>query len=124
MDGTFYKQNYTKRRKTRQAYINSLVGILGGIIKYFTMLAATYTDQRLGNSGLKISKLILGWTTSESSKWEGSPWVLDEEESLKVIKASYNNGINTWVSSYEGEELIVDCSVHLGAGHGGHVLER
>lgn len=33
-----------------------------------------------------------------SSEWEGSPWVLDEEESLKVIKAAWDGGINTWVS--------------------------
>lgn len=33
-----------------------------------------------------------------SSKWEGSPWVLDEEESFKVIKAAWDGGINTWVS--------------------------
>lgn len=33
-----------------------------------------------------------------TSEWEGSPWVLDEEESLKVIKAAWDGGINTWVS--------------------------
>lgn len=31
-----------------------------------------------------------------SSKWEGSPWILDEEESCEVIKAAYDAGINTW----------------------------
>lgn len=36
--------------------------------------------------------------TFGSSTWEGSPWVLDEEESLQVIKAAYDHGINTWVS--------------------------
>ena len=35
--------------------------------------------------------------TFGTSKWEGSPWVLDEEESLKVIKTAYDHGINTWV---------------------------
>ncbi|KAI0012129.1 Aldo/keto reductase [Xylariaceae sp. FL0662B] len=51
---------------------------------------------RLGKSGLKISKVILGCMTFGSSKWEGSPWVLDEEESFKVIKCAYDNGINAW----------------------------
>ncbi|KAI1083113.1 Aldo/keto reductase [Whalleya microplaca] len=51
---------------------------------------------RLGKSGLKVSKVILGCMTFGSSKWEGSPWVLNEEESFKVIKCAYDNGINTW----------------------------
>ncbi|KAK7924758.1 Versiconal hemiacetal acetate reductase [Apiospora marii] len=51
---------------------------------------------RLGSSGLKVSKIILGCMTFGSSKWEGAPWVLDEEESLQVIKAAYDHGINTW----------------------------
>lgn len=37
-----------------------------------------------------------------SSQWEGSPWVLDEEESFKVIKAAYDSGINTWVRKPAG----------------------
>lgn len=55
-------------------------------------------QSRLGKSGLKISKVILGCMSYGSSAWEGSPWVLDEEDSLKVIKAAYDQGINTWVS--------------------------
>ncbi|KAK8048999.1 NADP-dependent oxidoreductase domain-containing protein [Apiospora phragmitis] len=51
---------------------------------------------RLGSSGLKVTKIILGCMTFGSSTWEGSPWVLDEEESLQVIKAAYDHGINTW----------------------------
>ncbi|KAI1345269.1 Aldo/keto reductase [Xylariaceae sp. FL0016] len=51
---------------------------------------------RLGKSGLKISKVILGCMTFGTSQWEGSPWVLDEEPSLEVIKAAYDLGINTW----------------------------
>jgi predicted oxidoreductase len=56
------------------------------------------TSVRLGKSGLKVSKIILGCMSFGTSKWEGSPWVLDEEESLKVIKAAWDSGINTWVS--------------------------
>ncbi|KAK8139821.1 Versiconal hemiacetal acetate reductase [Apiospora sp. TS-2023a] len=51
---------------------------------------------RLGSSGLKVSKIILGCMTFGSSTWEGAPWVLDEEESLQVIKTAYDHGINTW----------------------------
>jgi len=29
-------------------------------------------------------------------KWEGSPWVLPEEESLPILKKAYDMGINTW----------------------------
>ncbi|ETS81704.1 Putative aryl-alcohol dehydrogenase [Pestalotiopsis fici W106-1] len=62
----------------------------------FHVLNIILKDFRLGTSGLKISKVILGCMTFGSSKWEGSPWILDEEESLKVIKTAYDHGINTW----------------------------
>jgi aryl-alcohol dehydrogenase-like predicted oxidoreductase len=46
-----------------------------------------------------------------SSKWEGSPWVLDEEDGLKLLKTAYDNGINTWdtantYSNGESEVII------------------
>lgn len=49
---------------------------------------------RLGNSGLKVSKIILGCMSYGTPKWQ--PWVLDEEESLEHIKAAYDAGINTF----------------------------
>ncbi|KAG9029359.1 hypothetical protein FS837_003571 [Tulasnella sp. UAMH 9824] len=49
---------------------------------------------RLGKSGLKVSKLILGCMTYGSSQW--APWVLDEAEGLEHIKAAYDLGINTF----------------------------
>ncbi|WOO81380.1 Versiconal hemiacetal acetate reductase [Vanrija pseudolonga] len=51
---------------------------------------------RLGNSGLKVSKLIL------SSKV--SPWLLDEEESIEHIKYAYSRGLNTFdtANAYAG----------------------
>ncbi|GME48323.1 putative aryl-alcohol dehydrogenase protein [Neofusicoccum parvum] len=66
---------------------------------------------RLGNSGLKVSKVILGCMTFGSSKWEGSPWTLDEEEGLKLLKKAYDCGINTWdtadtYSNGKSEEII------------------
>ncbi|KZV85337.1 Aldo/keto reductase [Exidia glandulosa HHB12029] len=50
--------------------------------------------QRLGTSGLKVSKIILGCMSYGSPKWQD--WVLDEEKSLPMLKAAYDAGINTW----------------------------
>lgn len=55
---------------------------------FLIMLAVGYIDQRLGNSGLKILKHILGCMTFGSSKWECLQYVLDEEQSLKVMKVA------------------------------------
>ncbi|CEN60805.1 Putative Voltage-gated shaker-like K channel [Aspergillus calidoustus] len=52
--------------------------------------------QRLGKSSLKISKVILGCMTFGNPSWEGSPWVLSEEEALPLLKKAYDCGINTW----------------------------
>ena len=49
---------------------------------------------RLGNSGLKISKIILGAMSYGSSKWQ--KWVLDEEKALPLLEHAYKVGINTW----------------------------
>ena len=40
---------------------------------------------RLGNTGLKVSRLCLGCMTYGSSKWR--PWVLDEEAAMPVDEA-------------------------------------
>ena len=39
---------------------------------------------RLGKSGLKVSKIILGCMSYGSKDWQG--WVLPEEEAIKHIK--------------------------------------
>ncbi|CAE6447969.1 unnamed protein product [Rhizoctonia solani] len=52
----------------------------------------TYT--RLGSSGLKVSRIILGLMTYGTPEWEG--WVLEEEEGLEHIKAAYDAGIQTF----------------------------
>ncbi|KAJ5935348.1 hypothetical protein N7466_004895 [Penicillium verhagenii] len=49
---------------------------------------------RLGNSGLKVSKIILGTMGFGSKQWQD--WVLDEEDSLPLIEHAYKQGINTW----------------------------
>ncbi|KAH8826674.1 Aldo/keto reductase [Flagelloscypha sp. PMI_526] len=57
---------------------------------------------RVGNSGLKVSKLILGGMSYGSPKWQ--PWILEEEESIRQIKFAYENGINTFdtADAYSG----------------------
>ncbi|KZW00869.1 Aldo/keto reductase [Exidia glandulosa HHB12029] len=50
--------------------------------------------QRLGTSGLQVSKIILGCMSYGSSKW--AQWVLDEAAALPLMKAAYDAGINTW----------------------------
>ncbi|KAJ5378658.1 hypothetical protein N7509_011777 [Penicillium cosmopolitanum] len=52
--------------------------------------------QRLGNSGLKVSRIILGCMSYGNPNWEGSPWILGEEESLPLLKRAYDLGINTF----------------------------
>lgn len=52
--------------------------------------------RRLGNSGLKVSRIILGCMTYGNPNWEGSPWVLDEEQSLPLLKKAFDMGINTF----------------------------
>jgi len=49
---------------------------------------------KLGSSGLSVSLPILGGMSLGSKEW--APMVLDEEESLELLKAAYDRGINTW----------------------------
>jgi len=48
---------------------------------------------KLGTSGLQVSFPILGAMSLGSSQF--APWVLDEDASLKILKAAYDCGINT-----------------------------
>ncbi|KIK64545.1 hypothetical protein GYMLUDRAFT_220988 [Collybiopsis luxurians FD-317 M1] len=52
------------------------------------------TYARLGNSGLKVSKIILGCMSYGSTTWE--PWILGEKEGIEHIKAAYEAGVNTF----------------------------
>ena len=47
---------------------------------------------RLGQSGLKVSRLCLGMMTYGSSKWR--KWVLDEEQALPFVNRALEAGIN------------------------------
>ena len=49
---------------------------------------------RLGQSGLKISKIIIGAMSYGSPDWQG--WVLDEEQSLPILEYAYQRGLNAW----------------------------
>ncbi|KAJ7666003.1 aryl-alcohol dehydrogenase [Mycena polygramma] len=65
---------------------------------------------RLGKSGLKISKIILGCMSYGNPNWMGN-WVLGEAEASKQIKAAYDAGINTFdtanfYSSGLSEEIL------------------
>jgi aryl-alcohol dehydrogenase-like predicted oxidoreductase len=47
---------------------------------------------RLGNTGLKVSKLTLGCMSFGDSRWQG--WPLAEEESFKLLKEAHDIGFN------------------------------
>jgi aryl-alcohol dehydrogenase-like predicted oxidoreductase len=47
---------------------------------------------RLGNTGLKVSRICLGTMTYGTSKWRD--WVLDEEESCPFFRRALDLGIN------------------------------
>ncbi|KAF8207278.1 Aldo/keto reductase [Mycena galopus ATCC 62051] len=49
---------------------------------------------RLGNSGLKVSKMIYGCMGYGSAEWK--PWVLGEDKCVEHIKFAYNLGIQTF----------------------------
>jgi aryl-alcohol dehydrogenase-like predicted oxidoreductase len=48
----------------------------------------------LGKSGLRVSVPILGAMSIGHKEWQ--PWVIEEEESLPLLKAAYDRGITTW----------------------------
>ncbi|KAL0572478.1 hypothetical protein V5O48_009485 [Marasmius crinis-equi] len=49
--------------------------------------------RRLGATGLKVSVPILGAMSFGSPEW--ASWVLGEKESLEILKAAWDRGINT-----------------------------
>jgi aryl-alcohol dehydrogenase-like predicted oxidoreductase len=64
---------------------------------------------RLGKSGLKISRIVLGTMGYGDPKWQG--WVLPESESLPLLEYAYQRGIRTWdtadiYSNGRSEEII------------------
>ncbi|RPD55346.1 Aldo/keto reductase [Lentinus tigrinus ALCF2SS1-7] len=61
------------------------------------MASKNMTYVRLGNSGLKVSRIILGCMSYGDPRW--AAWVLPEEESVKHIKFAYDHGITTFDTS-------------------------
>jgi len=63
---------------------------------------------RLGNSGLKVSKICLGMMTYGSKSWR--EWALSEEEALPMVKRALEAGINFFdtadIYSYGESEII------------------
>lgn len=64
---------------------------------------------RLGNSGLRVSRLCLGTMNMGSKDWK--PWIFDETESEPLIGHALDNGINfidlaDFYSSGEGEAVV------------------
>ena len=57
-----------------------------GTSRWCTLLCRvlTRTAVRLGNSGLKVSRIILGTMQYGAKGWQ--EWVLEEEEAIKHIK--------------------------------------
>ncbi|KAM3074967.1 hypothetical protein ACMFMG_007569 [Clarireedia jacksonii] len=64
---------------------------------------------QLGASGLRVSSPILGTMAMGCKQW--SPFVMEEEESLQVLKAAWERGLTTWdtanvYSSGASEEIV------------------
>ena len=65
--------------------------------------------KQLGKCGLRVSVPILGAMTFGDPTWQ--KWVLDKEQSLPLLKAAYDRGLNTWdtaniYSNGVSEEII------------------
>lgn len=53
---------------------------------------------RLGKSGLKVSKVILGAMGYGPKAYNGD-WAIEEDKALPLLKYAYDRGINTWDTS-------------------------
>jgi len=70
---------------------------------------------RLGNSGLKVSKIILGCMTYGSPEWNKQSWILEEKTAMEHIRAAYEAGINTFdtaaIYSYGLSEVVLGKAI-------------
>lgn len=65
--------------------------------------------RQLGKSGLRVSVPIIGAMSFGDKRWQ--KWVIEEDESLPLLKAAYDRGVNTWdtanvYSNGASEEII------------------
>ncbi|MCH2547103.1 MAG: aldo/keto reductase [Alphaproteobacteria bacterium] len=72
---------------------------------------------RLGQSGLKVSRLCLGTMNIGSKAWK--PWIFDESESEPIIKYAIDNGVNfidlaDFYSTGVGEEVVCNVLRRIG----------
>ncbi|KAH9965408.1 aryl-alcohol dehydrogenase [Russula dissimulans] len=49
---------------------------------------------RLGKSGLKVSRIILGMMSYGNPGWQ--PWILGEKEAIEHVKFAYEHGVNAF----------------------------
>jgi hypothetical protein len=90
-----------------QTYRQQLLACLSTAMAGKTAPKMEYT--RLGNSGLKISKVIFGCMSLGTSEWQ--EWVINEDAALPLLKHAYDVGLNTWdtadvYSNGKSEEII------------------
>lgn len=72
---------------------------------------------RLGNSGLKVSRVCLGTMNMGSKEWK--PWIFDESESEPIIRHAIEKGINfidlaDFYSAGVGEEVVCNVINRMG----------
>ncbi|XP_037043380.1 versiconal hemiacetal acetate reductase-like [Bradysia coprophila] len=79
---------------------------------------------RFGKTGLKVSRICLGCMSYGSPAW--SPWIKEEEESIKQIKLAYEAGINFFdtadVYSSGLSEIILGKALKEIGAHRGRVV--
>ncbi|KAK7931065.1 aryl-alcohol dehydrogenase [Apiospora marii] len=75
--------------------MSSQHGYVSDLLTKASPTAMSYN--RLGRSGLKVSKIILGAMSFGSKAWQ--EWVLEEDEALPLLHYAYSVGINTWDTS-------------------------
>lgn len=72
---------------------------------------------RMGQSGLKVSRLCLGTMNMGSKEWK--PWIFDEKESDPIIRHALDHGVNfidlaDFYSTGAGEEVVCNVLRRIG----------
>lgn len=61
---------------------------------------------RLGKSGLKVSRIVLGCATYGDPGWQG--WVLDQKACTEHVKFAYDQGIQTFDTANVSDLLLLE----------------
>jgi hypothetical protein len=84
-------------------------------------LAATKVDYRLlGNSGLRVSVPIVGCMSIGNPEW--ADWVIGPEKALPLLKAAYDRGVTTVMTSLQENSGDLTANF-IKVGYGKHLLE-